>query len=79
MTYDSTSPPVRVFDIVTRERDPQRDRDSGPEAAAGAPAPHPVVVHPLALLGGPLPLLHVARSRRAPRRRCVLRRREGDR
>ena len=67
MTYDSTSRPVRVIDIVSREPEP-------PAGATGPP--RRIVVHPLALLGWPAVAVPVDGSPRRPRRRLVLRRGE---
>ena len=62
MTYDSTSPPTRVIEIVSRQPEP-------PAGAAGPP--RRIVVHPLALLGWPGAAV---RADGSPRRRLVLRR-----
>jgi hypothetical protein len=71
MSYDSTSWPARVTDIVS----------GAPEPPAGATPQHRrMVVHPLAvLLGWPAVAVPTGGPPRPPRRRLILRRRECER
>ncbi len=89
MLHDTTAPPVRAFNLVSRRPDPDPGADGGrpgrardaapgprPERSPHAPpAPRVMIVHPAALLGWPGCAVPLAgRPPRPPRPRRATRR-----